>query len=285
MSNSAAPNVLTGRQFSRIRKLLYEQCGIDLKSGKEELVKARLGKELRKRNLSSFDAYLEEVEKDRTGDSLISLIDALSTNFTHFFREAKHFDFLSKHLVPDWKHDRRIDIWCAAAATGEEPYSLAISLLEALGPNANIRILASDISTRALSAAQAAIYPEARFSEVPNQLQSKYFLRAARKTEVLYRVKPEVRRLLEFRRINLIETFSHARQFHAIFCRNVMIYFDKPTRETVVKGLTEWLAPGGCLFVGHAESLNGIDHALQYVAPAVYRKPVGAGEQPQRMSR
>lgn len=273
MSSAVIPRVLTARQFSRIRTLVYEKCGIDLKSGKEELVKARLGKELRKRNLSSFDAYLEQVEKDRTGDTLISLIDAMSTNFTHFFREAKHFDFLSKNLAPNWKQHQRIEIWCAAAATGEEPYSLAISLLETLGRDASIHILASDISTRAISTAQSAIYPAARLSEVPNELRSKYFLRALRKSEVLYRVKPEVRQLLEFRRINLIEPFSHAGPFQAIFCRNVMIYFDKTTQEKVVKGLGEWLEPGGCLFVGHAESLNGIRHSLQYVAPAVYRKP------------
>jgi chemotaxis protein methyltransferase CheR len=275
---------LTPQQFSRIRTLVYDQCGIDLKLGKEELVKARLGKELRKRNLKSFDHYIEEVVNDRTGEALIGLINALSTNFTHFFREAQHFELLSKSIVED-RPRRRTDIWCAASSTGEEPYSIAITLLEKLGPNASIRIMASDISTQALSKAQAGIYPEARIADIPIALRSRYFLRGIRNSEVLYRVKPEVRELVQFSRINLIEPFSLSSQFQVIFCRNVMIYFDKPTQEKVVTRLTHFLEPGGLLFVGHAESLNGIQHSLQYVAPAVYRKPGNAkshGEGPRR---
>ena len=263
--------VLTPQQFTRIRTLVYEQCGIDLKLGKEELVKARLGKELRQRNLKSFDHYIEEVVNDRTGEALIGLINALSTNFTHFFREAQHFQILSKSMAEDGRG--RTDIWCAAASTGEEPYSIAITLLEHLGPNASIRIMASDISTQALSTAKAGIYPEARVADIPIALLSRYFLRGIRNSEVLYRVKPEIRELVHFSRINLIEPFSLSSQFQVIFCRNVMIYFDKPTQEKVVRRLTQFLEPGGLLFVGHAESLNGIQHSLQYVAPAVYRKP------------
>ena len=270
--SETATGVLTPQQFSKIRTLVYDQCGIDLKLGKEELVKARLGKELRKRNLKSFDLYIEEITNDRTGEGLIGLINAVSTNFTHFFREAKHFEILSKSIAENWAGRRQLDIWCAASATGEEPYSIALTLLEKLGPNVSIRILASDISTQALSTAQAGIYPEARIADIPIALRSKYFLKGIRNTEVLYRVKPELRGRVHFRRINLIEPFSLSSQFQAIFCRNVMIYFDKPTQEKVVTRLTQWLEPGGLLFVGHAESLNGIKHSLQYVAPAVYRK-------------
>jgi len=269
-----SPPVLTAQQFNKIQTLVYEKCGIDLKNGKEELVKARLGKELRKRNLSSFDGYIREVENDRTGEALIQLINALSTNFTHFFRESKHFDILRNNVAPGWSSGKQIHIWCAAASTGEEPYSILLSLLEELGPAAPLRLLASDISTRALATAQEGIYPEERVSEIPRAMLSRYFLRAVRNQEVLYRVKPEVRQMLEFRRINLIEPISHSRQFQTIFCRNVMIYFDKPTQQKVVAQLTEWLEPGGYLFVGHAESLNAVRHSLQYVAPAVYRKPV-----------
>jgi chemotaxis protein methyltransferase CheR len=285
MPEAAPAGSLTAREFAKIQTLVYETCGIDLKLGKEELVKARLGKELRKRNITSFDRYFEHVVNDATGEALISLINALSTNFTHFFREPKHFEFLCKNLAPGWQHRRQIDVWCAAAATGEEPYSLAISLLEALGPNAPLRILASDISTQALATAQTAIYPEARFTDVPGPLRSKYFARGMRRSELAYRVKPEVRRLLEFQRINLIEPISHSRQFQAIFCRNVMIYFDKPTQEKVVNGLAEWLEPGGCLFVGHAESLNGVRHSLEFVIPAVYRKPLATDSRPQPRNR
>ncbi|HTR38585.1 MAG TPA: protein-glutamate O-methyltransferase CheR [Bryobacteraceae bacterium] len=273
--------VLTTKQFYKIQTLVYEKCGIDLKNGKEELVKARLGKELRKRNLSSFDGYIQEVENDRTGESLIQLINALSTNFTHFFREPKHFEILRKQVAPLWNRQKRADLWCAAAATGEEPYSILLSLLEELGSSASIRLLASDISTQALATAQSGIYQEERMSEIPLAMRSKYFLRGVKNGEVLYRVKPEVRQLLELRRINLIEPISHSRQFQTIFCRNVMIYFDKPTQEKVVRQLSEWLEPGGYLFVGHAESLNGVRHSLQYVAPAVYRKPASATAQPE----
>jgi len=267
---------LTAQEFTKIRTLVYQTCGIDLKHGKEELVKARLSKELRKQNITSFDRYFEQVVADRTGESLINLINALSTNFTHFFRERKHFDYLSHHVAPRWQRRSRIDIWCAAAATGEEPYTLGITLLEALGPKAPLHILASDISTKALSVADAGIYGEAKLADIPAQLKSKYFARGTWKSETAYRAKPELRQLLEFRRINLIEPFSHQRQFQAIFCRNVMIYFDKPTQEKVVQRLSEWLEPGGYLFVGHAESLNGARHSLEFVIPAVYRKPSGA---------
>ncbi|HUA20132.1 MAG TPA: protein-glutamate O-methyltransferase CheR [Bryobacteraceae bacterium] len=273
MPDSTAPVTLTEQQFSKIRTLVYETAGIDLKHGKEELVKARLGKELRKQNLTSFDRYVEQVVNDKTGESLINLINALSTNFTHFFREQKHFDYLAKTVAPRWQGRQRIDVWCAAAATGEEPYSLAITLLESLGASAGVHILASDISTRALATADAGIYPEARLAEIPSALKSKYFVQGKWKSEPAFRAKPELRRLIEFRRINLIESFSHARQFQAIFCRNVMIYFDKPTQERVVQRLSEWLEPGGYLFVGHAESLTGARHALEFVIPAVYRKP------------
>ncbi|HUA20486.1 MAG TPA: protein-glutamate O-methyltransferase CheR [Bryobacteraceae bacterium] len=279
---SPAHPVLTAKQFYKIQTLVYEKCGIDLKHGKEELVKARLGKELRKRNLASFDGYIQEVENDRTGEALIQLINALSTNFTHFFREPKHFEILRKHVAPLWSSRKRADIWCAAAATGEEPYSILFSLLEELGSGASIRLLASDISTQALATAQAGIYPEERLAEIPSAMRSKYFLRGVRHGEALYRVKPEVRQLLEFRRINLIEPISHSGQFQTIFCRNVMIYFDKSTQEKVVRQLSEWLEPGGHLFVGHAESLNGVRHSLQYVAPAVYRKPAPGAAQPER---
>jgi len=270
---TASSIALTTQQFNKIQTLVYDTCGIDLKKGKEELVKARLGKELRKRNLYSFDGYIEQVESDRTGEALIELINALSTNFTHFFREPKHFEILRKTIAPGWNATKPTNIWCAAAATGEEPYSILLSLLEELGPRAPIRLLASDISTRALSTAQAGIYTEDRLSAVSPALRSKYFLRAVRDGEALYRVKQEVRQLLSFRRVNLVEPISHTVQFQTIFCRNVMIYFDKPTQEKVVCQLTEWLEPGGYLFVGHAESLNGVRHSLEYVAPAVYRRP------------
>jgi chemotaxis protein methyltransferase CheR len=170
----------------------------------------------------------------------------------------------------------RISIWCAASSTGEEPYSIAFSILEELGPAAlpKLNILATDISTRVLAVAQKGIYPVERFRDFdPLQLRQ-YLLRGEGKWKNWYQVRKEVRSAIHFERLNLMDPFSHAASFPVIFCRNVMIYFDRQTQENVVQRLSEFLEPGGYLLIGHAESLNGTKHPLQYVRPATYRKPL-----------
>lgn len=265
---------LSRREFEAIRRLAYERFGLDLKPGKEELVSARLGKKVREGSFSSYREYLDFVVADRSGEALVSLIDALTTNFTSFFREQAHFEFLKNRALPELRQRDSIEIWCAASSTGEEPYSLAFTLLDELAgaSRPSVRILATDISTRALESARAAVYPAERFEQQPAAWLRKYLLRGEGQWKGHYRVKPEVRKLVTFDRLNLIEPISHRRAFHLIFCRNVMIYFDKPTQEAVVNKLTDWLEPGGYLFVGHAESLTGIRHRLRYVQPAVYAK-------------
>jgi len=265
---------LTAHEFETVRRLAYDKFGLDLKQGKEQLVSARLGKKIREGNFRSFRDYLNSVLADSTGESLIALIDALTTNFTSFFREQVHFEFLANKALPALRDRDTLEIWSAACSTGEEPYSLACTLLDALAgaPRPRVRITASDISTRALDAARAAVYSAERFHGLPTQWLRKYLLRGQGDWAGYYRVKPEIRNLIEFRRLNLIEAISHPRPFPLIFCRNVMIYFDKPTQEVVVNKLADWLEPGGYLFVGHAESLSGVRHSLQYVQPAVYRK-------------
>jgi len=265
---------ITRREFQQIRQLAYEKFGLDLKDGKEELVSARLGKKIRDANFRSFRQYVEHVLSDETGEALISMIDALTTNFTSFFREQAHFQFLRRNVLPSLRTRQRIEIWSAACSTGEEPYSLAFSLLDELAgaTRPSISILATDISTRALNTARKAIYPAVRFEGLPAHWLRKYLLRGQGKWQGCYKVKPEVRNLVEFRRLNLIEPISHQRRFAVIFCRNVMIYFDKPTQEIVVNKLVEWLEPGGYLFIGHSESLTGVHHPLQYVQPAAYEK-------------
>lgn len=283
MANTATDQfsgpALSPKTFDRVRKLVYEKAGIELRQGKETLVSARLGKKLRQLGHATFEEYLDEVAADRTGESLIALLDVLTTNYTSFLREPAHFEFLEKQILPVIGNRSRIEIWCAAASTGEEPYSLAFTLLENLGPEASGRchILATDISTQALQKARTAIYPAERFDCVPHTWLSKYLLRGEGASRGFYKVKPEVTRMVEYRRLNLIEAFNAETIFPLIVCRNVMIYFDRPTQERVVSRMTGFLEPGGHLFVGHSESLNGIRHSLQFVKPAIYRKPATQG--------
>jgi len=265
---------LKAGEFAKIRQLAYTTFGLDLREGKETLVSARLGKHIRNSGCRSFDEYYNHVVEDSTGAALINLIDALTTNHTSFFREPAHFDFLRKTLLPEWKNRASIEIWSAACSSGEEPYSIAMCILEELGRAASgkVRILATDISTRVLAAAEKGIYPGERFEALsPTQLRT-YWLRGERNFAGSYRAKKEMRALIQFRRLNLLEPVSRIGPCALIFCRNVMIYFDKPTQRQVVERLAGCLEPDGYLLTGHAESLTGIEHGLRYVQPAVYRK-------------
>jgi len=286
MSRSACPEVaVTGQierlkphEFEAIRRLAYDKFGLDLRCGKEQLVAARLSKRMRQSGFTSFEKYYRYVLGDRSGEALIGMIDALATNHTSFLRETPHFEFLRQHVLPGLRDRPRIELWSAACSTGEEPYSLAFTLCDQWGAGVfrRVRIWATDISTKALAAAQSAIYPAERFSAVPPAWLRQFLLRGEGRWQGWYRVKPELCSRVEFARLNLVEPFSHSSLFPVIFCRNVMIYFDKPTQEALVNRLADSLEPGGFLFVGHAESLNGVRHALDYVRPAIYRKP-GAG--------
>lgn len=272
-----ATAVLSPRTFEKICRLVYDKAGIDLKGGKEQLVSARLSKKLRETKSRTYEEYLSGVEADRTGESLMALIDALTTNFTSFVRETAHFDFLKQTILPRLAGRDTVEFWCAAAATGEEPYSLIFTMLDAFGTTAkaSCRLLATDISSRALEAAQKGVYPAERFAACPREWLPKYLMRGDGDFKGLYQVKPAVVRRIEYKRLNLIESFNVGRQFPLISCRNVMIYFDKPTQEKVVNRLASFLEPGGYLFVGHAESLAGITHPLKFVKPAIYQN-VGA---------
>jgi chemotaxis protein methyltransferase CheR len=265
---------LTATEFSQFRKLAYEKFGLDLRPGKEQLVSARLSKKMRELNLHSYQDYYQYVLGDKTGEALTAMIDALTTNHTSFFRESAHFDFLRQTILPNQRNRDRISIWSAACSTGEEPYSIAFSVLEELGWDAlsRLQIVATDISTRVLQTAQKGAYPAERFRGIdPRQLRP-YLLRGEDKWADWFLVKKEVRSAIAFRRLNLMEPFPHSTAFPVIFCRNVMIYFDRPTQEDLVNRLANCLEPGGYLLIGHAESLNGIEHPLEYVRPAIYKK-------------
>jgi chemotaxis protein methyltransferase CheR len=264
---------LQPREFNLIRRMVYEKFGIDLE-GKEVLVAARLGKKLREQGLSSFKQYYEHVQKDTTGDALTTMVDALTTNHTSFFRETQHFDFLRKVILPELQPPGQIRIWSAACSTGEEPYSIAFTLMEELGQSASSRahILATDISTRVLATAQRGLYPASRFQQVPVDRMRRHLLKGSGASTGDYMVKKETRALVEFKRLNLMEDFSSVGLFSVIFCRNVMIYFDRETQQSLVNRLAAQLEPGGYLLIGHAESLNGVEHSLKYLCPATYRR-------------
>ncbi len=265
---------LTPAEFQEIRRLAHEKFGLDLRQGKEELVLARLGRKIRESNCRSFREYYRLVLDDSTGEALIGMIDALATNHTGFLREPAHFDFLRDKILPALTSRSTIDIWSAACSTGEEPYTIAFTVMDRMLPSdyGKLRILATDISTKALDSARRATYPAERCAELPTLWMRRFLLRGQGQWKGWYRMKPEVTGRVEFTRLNLVEPFAHARRFPLIFCRNVMIYFDKPTQERLVNRLAEHLEPGGYLFVGHAESLTGVNHPLQYVRPAIYRK-------------
>ncbi len=218
------------------------------------------------------------MKRDRTGEELERLINALTTNHTSFLREPQHFALLREAVLPPLAARGAVRIWSAGCSTGEEPYTILFTAAEALPPErlARLELLATDISTRVLEQARSGIYPQERLQGLPPGWAQRFFQKGEGRWEGMVRVKPEWRARIEFRRLNLMEDFSHLPRFHVIFCRNVMIYFDKPTQERLVQRFAERLEPGGWFLIGHSEGLMGIRHELEYVRPAVYRKPAGA---------
>ncbi len=263
-------------EFDQIRTFAKSRFGLDLRQGKEELVSARLARGMRQGQFRSFTEYLHHVESDSTGQALTALINALTTNHTSFYREPHHFEFLDREVLPQFRPGSDLRIWSAACSTGEEPYSIACAVAQAWnGSCRGLRILATDISTKVLDVARAAVYPEISLAPAPKSWL-KFFTRVQRPEPVL-RARPDIASVVEFKQINLIEPIAFQDRFHVIFCRNVMIYFDKPTQERLVQRLAERLYPGGYLFVGHSESLAGVSHPLSYIRPAVYRSSAGKG--------
>jgi chemotaxis protein methyltransferase CheR len=266
---------LSAGEFERIRRLAHGHFGLDLKSGKQALVTARLRPLLARHGCAGYNDYCDLVDADRSGAALVELADALSTNFTSFLREREHFEYLTGEVAPRLRGRSRIDVWSAASSTGEEPYSVLFTLLDALGEDAPVRILATDISTRALAAVAAATYTAGAVLALPKDWARRYFLRGNGRWEGWYRVKPAFRKRVSSRRFNLIDAPLPETRFSAVLCRNVMIYFDKPAQQQVVMRLADTLEDEGVLFIGHSESLTGVSHGLEYVRPAVYRQPGG----------
>ena len=268
---------LTNAQFETIRALVRRVAGISLGDGKRDLVRSRLNKRLRVLGLESYDQYLELVEGERETGELTHLLDAISTNVTHFFREPAHFEFLAELLaaraerVRAGRADKRLRIWSAGCSSGEEPYTIAMTACEALGDlqGWDVRILATDISTNVLEKAKRGVYPPEAVARMSRPLVSKYFERPAAGGVA---VKPALRRLVHFGRLNLMGPWPMKGPFDAIFCRNVMIYFEKSTQAELVGRYGGLLAPDGVLFIGHSENLTGFAHGFRSVRPTVYRR-------------
>jgi len=280
-SGSFMAHPMSESLFHQFSELVYEQCGINLHEGKRTLLEARLAKRLRATRMDCPEEYYRYITSAEGRAELIHFLDSVSTNLTAFFREVQHFEYLERQVLPQIverkRAERRLRLraWSAACSTGEEPYSIAMTVLSVLErPETwDFKILATDISTKVLAIAEQGRYSRERLAKVPEAYRRLFFRRSLGGGSAdTFEVIPEIRRIVAFRRLNLQEPYPFHGPFDFIFCRNVMIYFDKPTQESLINRMAAYLAPGGYFFVGHAESLTGLKHPLTYVRPAVYRK-------------
>lgn len=264
---------LPDAEFREVCALVQQHLGIELRAGKESLVTLRLADPMRKGGFRSVQEYLQHVKRDVNGPAMLEFIDCLTTNHTSFQREQSHFEFWQQHVLLPNRTRAKIPVWCAASSSGEEPYTMAMYAVEALGEQAHrqVQILASDISPSILEQARRGVYREERLGPLPEAWRRRYFLRGEGKWQGHFRIKPEISQMVEFRRLNLIEPLPPIGPFSSVFCRNVMIYFNAATRGLVVDQIRGRLEPGGYLFVGHAESLNGLASQLDYIKPSVYQ--------------
>ncbi|OPL11169.1 MAG: chemotaxis protein CheR [delta proteobacterium ML8_D] len=277
---------MSDRDFNRFRELIYKQCGINLTAVKRTMLGSRLLKRLRTLGIASFSEYYDYVSSTReSSNELVHMVDAVSTNKTDFFREPRHFDYLTKEALPGmcrsgvWRPGKRLNIWSAGCSSGEEPYTIAMVVADFTSHNrvGEFSILASDISTRVLEKARRGIYPDNAVEPVPAVVKRKYLMRGKGSQKGYCRVVPELRSTLHFQRINLNGSrHSWIRTpMDMIFCRNVIIYFDRETQKKLFEKFYKQLVPGGYLFIGHSETLHGVNDKFKAVAVATYRKPGG----------
>jgi chemotaxis protein methyltransferase CheR len=275
MSEIAQPNSITPTEFATVSRMLYELSGINLQPGKEGLVQSRLSKRIRALQLNNISDYLKYVEADTTRSEITLMVDMLTTNKTSFFRESAHFDFLRQSVIPKLLQGRKpIRIWSAACSTGEEPYCISIVLREALPQTGapDLKILATDISTRVLAYAREAVYEQEKVRDIPPALLQKHFTKVPSDTGGFYRVGDATRAPVRFAYLNLMERWPMNGPFDVIFCRNVMIYFDRETQARLIRNFAQFLAPGGHLLIGHSETIAGGNSNFRYIQPATYER-------------
>lgn len=282
MKRSGMSAILSNADYERLRRVIYDECGIKMTPAKKVMLEARLRKRLRNLGLESFSGYCEYLfSREGIENELINMIDVVTTNKTDFFREPKHFDFLTSAAVPELMElygagmRRNMNIWSAGCSTGEEPYTIAMVLsnFRETHPSFEFQVLGTDISTIVLHKAEKAIYKMDRVDTVPAVMKKKYLLRSRDREKNLIRIAPEVRTSVRFRRLNFMaEDFGMRESMDLIFCRNVIIYFDRPTQERLLKRLYDHLIPGGYLFMGHSETLSGLNIPLLSVGHMIYKK-------------
>lgn len=259
-----------------IARLIYDRCRIRLHEGKNSLIKARLGKHMRRLGYGSLAQYCSFLENSGDEEELTKVVDSLTTNFTNFLREEDHFKYLVENALPALGVSQRQEfrVWSAACSSGEEPYTIGVYLSDFYPPESgwNWRIAASDISTKVLSQARTGIYARERVEAMPREWLRKYFEKGVGQWEGQCRVKSSIMERVAFQPLNLIEPYHHPYSFQVIFCRNVMIYFDRATQEQLVNRLCQFLVPGGYLFIGHSESLNGQNVPLRCLKPSIYQR-------------
>jgi chemotaxis protein methyltransferase CheR len=275
---------LSGRDFARLTRFVYDEAGICLGPEKKTMLEGRLKRRLRELNIDSYRQYCDYLfGKEGLREETVRLIDVVTTNKTDFFREPRHFDSLTRQALPELAaraDGQPLLVWSAGCSSGEEPYTLAMVLSDyaTTHPGFRFRILATDISTRVLERAELGIYSAEDVEPVPPLLRRKYVMRSRERHAERVRIVPELRRLVEFRRLNFMDAdYGVAEKADAIFCRNVIIYFDRPTQQKILGKLTDHLKPGGYLFVGHSETLHDMNLPLDALGPALYRRVDGRG--------
>ena len=261
--------------FIRFQTLIHEEAGIWLAPIKKALLAGRLGRRLRTLGIAAWRDYYELVISDEA--ERVRMLDAICTNETHFFREPRHFEFLAERVFPAWREQadagrrpHRVRVWSAACSTGEEPYSLAMTLLTAFPTGWELEVLATDLSTKVLERAQRAVWPMEKAAEIPEAHRKAFMLRGFGAQEGLMKAGPEIRSIVRFARVNLVGDWPASPPFDLVFCRNVLIYFDRTVKARVIERLLGRLDPHGYLFLGHAESLGGLSSQVQPVIPTVY---------------
>jgi len=273
------------RDFERVREMIYKRAGIALADSKQEMVYSRLARRLRAIGISSFVKYLDDLEAGRLGNEWESFTNALTTNLTSFFREAHHFPLLAEHVK---KHrGEQLNIWCSASSTGEEPYSIAMTVCEAFNSlTPPVHIIATDIDTNVLATAANGVYPLDRIDKLSAEQQRRFFLKGKGDKAGMARARPELRQLITYRQLNLLdEKWDIRGPFDVIFCRNVMIYFDKPTQRKILSRFVPMMKPDALLFAGHSENFLYVSDSLKLRGKTVYEldeRPAAARIAPQR---
>ena len=262
-------------EFEDFRKLIHESIGISLSLQKKQLLMTRLYRRMHQLGINSYGEYWAHVLNDVTGLEMVLLLNAVSTNKTDFFRESDHFTFLKNEVYPHLQKQQRIRIWSCACSSGEEAYTIAMTLLDAFGGvlgGRDAKILATDISTRMLDQAELGYYPANYLPLIPEGLRNRYCQILSETNGEMFQISGQLKALIRFRRLNLIQEYPLRTQFDFIMCRNVMIYFDRDDQEKLIDRLSGYIKPGGYLFVGHSESLIGLQNSLKYVQSSIYQR-------------